>query len=227
MVEPDQVTETEAPKSPLGEPIQSEHEQLMDILREHGGPVLAGVVVAVVIVLGVTAYQTSKQDKAARAAQSLGAATDVEGFQQVLSQFEGTPSAKVALLGVGAESYSLGQYEQAFDAYREFVDANPGHPMAKGAEICKVQCIEAQGKLDEALAGFNAFAAANGGHYLATFASIGEARCLEQLGRFEEARAIYEEVIAADPEGTWARQAETSLQLVQRQIRAQASTATP
>jgi tetratricopeptide (TPR) repeat protein len=224
MVEPEQIAETESPKSPLGEPQQSEHEQLMVILREHGGPVLAGVVIAVAIVLGVTAYRTSQADKAARAAQALSTASGVEGFQQVVSQFEGTPSATVALLGIGAESYGLGQYEQALDAYEQFVSANPGHPMAKGAEICKIQCLEAQGKLDEALAGFRAFAGAHPEHYLAAFASIGEARCLEQLGRFEEARAIYEEVIAADSEGIWARQAETSLQLVQRQIRAQAAT---
>lgn len=226
MVETDQVAETEAPESPLGEPVQSEHEQLMNILRQHGGPVLAGVVIGVAIIIAVMAYRTSQEEKVARAAQSLSAASGVEGFQQVLSAFEGTPSAKVALLGVGAESYSLGQYEQAHDAYNRFLTDNPSHPMAKGAEICKIQCIEAQGKLDEALTGFRAFAAANTDHYLGSFAAIGEARCLEQLERYEEARAIYEEIIAADPEGTWARQAETSLELVQRQIRAQAP-ATP
>lgn len=198
-----------------------EHEKLFELVRQHGGRAMAAVVVAVAVIIGMTYLQMSRQAEKTRASQALAEAAEIQDFQAVADEFGETAAGSLAQLGVGAEHFRSGQFAEAYQAYEVFVAAYPDHPMREGAEFCMIQCREAEGKVDEALAAYDALGAdLEDGHYLAGLVVMGKSRCLIEQGNLEKARTVLEDFIAADPENTWVPQAETSLLLMERDLRA-------
>lgn len=203
-----------------------EHEELMRLLRRHGVPVAVGVVVVVGVVVGMAMYRASQQADESRAAQALAQAQDAEAYEAVASQYADSAVAPIAKLGAGAELYRAGRFGEAYEAYAGFVADHPNHLMRRGAELCMLQCREAEQATEEALAGYVELEADLGAdHYLLGPAILGQSRCLMTLGRLEEARTTLEGFISAHPESTWAQQAQTILTLVERDLRARGDVA--
>jgi predicted negative regulator of RcsB-dependent stress response len=199
-----------------------EVEQLKEFLSRFGTPILAGVVVAMLMIVGFGTYRSFQDSNASQASLALADAESVEDFQSIISDFAKTPSVPIARLGLASEQFQSGDYEAAAASYAGFVKEEPDHPMVEAASIAQIQCLEAQGKLEEALEGFVAFMASYPDNYLVPFAGLGKARCLAELNRLEDARAAYEDLVAAHPESIWARRAENDLLEVERMLRARA-----
>jgi TolA-binding protein len=201
--------------------VPDEHEELMRLLRRHGGPVGAGVLVAVVAIVAWAMYRTSRQAAEVRAADALAVATGAEALETVAREHAESAVAPIAELGLGAELYRAGRFAEAHEAYARFVANRPDHPMRRGAEFCMLQCREGEQAFEEALAGYRAMEQDLGeDHYLNGPSVLGQSRCLVSLGRLEEARTTLEGFIAANPESSWVQQAETILLLVERDLRA-------
>ena len=154
-----------------------------------------------------------------QASRLLGIAQTSKQFEELFRQYPKSSAAPAALLALASSRFSAGDYDSAFDLYGEFIQKYPRHSMLSAAELGKVMCSEARGEMEMALMGFNAFLQAYPDSYLTPQALFGKARCLQATGKIPEARIVYENFIAAHPESKWRQQAESALQLLDRQMR--------
>ena len=212
---------------PEGEPAPepaagSEAQRLFALLKEKGQPVLIGLGLAVAVFVGVGAYRNYRQSLGLRASQALMNASTAQDLERVVSQYGGTPAAPIALLTLASQQFAAGEYAQAKVSYARFRQRFAEHPMNPAAALCEAQCLEAEGDLQAAREAYGAFLRDHPGHFLDPTAVFGDARCLTQLGRFDEARARYEDFIAANPESGWVPMAETAVEFVEKERRAQA-----
>ena len=194
--------------------------QLKALLREHGTPVLTGVLIAVVAVGGWQMYRSHQRGEADRASAMITNARDITQIQQVATLYKETPSGAMAQLSVAADHFGSGRYVQAQDAYAQFRQDYPDYPLGAIAEYGLAQCLEATGSLEQALDAYTTFVEVHPDSYLAPQAELGRGRTLEQLGRLDDARVVYEDFIAARPESPWLADADALLNLVERQLRA-------
>ena len=178
------------------------------------------MLVAILVYVGMLVYRGYKVDLAHRASLALGVAADAAAYQEIVDQYADTPSASIALLGVGAQNFSAGDYDAAYAAYDAFEQQHPGHPMVSAARVCKAQCLEATGRLDEALEFFNLFLAESESSYLVPLVLLAKARCLTDQGNWDGARIAYEDLIAGYPETPWANQGEAQLRILGQRERA-------
>jgi predicted negative regulator of RcsB-dependent stress response len=212
--------ENEAPVTQPRPQGPDELSQLKDIFREHGTPVLTGVLVAVVAVGGWQMYRSHKRGEAERASAMITSARDFAQIQQVATLYKETPSGAMAQLSVAADHFGNGRYVQAQDAYAQFRQDYPDYPLGVIAEYGLAQCLEATGSFEQALDAYAHFIAVHPDSYLAPQAELGRGRTLEQLGRLDDARVVYEDFLASRPESPWLPDATALLKLVERQLRA-------
>lgn len=190
------------------------------LLKEYGMPLLIGVGIAVLALVGWTAFRNYRDSNASQAAHKLYTATTAEELQQVSLQYASTPVAPLAQLLAAARFFESEQYDMAQTLYDSFLRAHPEHPLAAMARLGQVQCKEAAGLLDGALAGYEAFLSAQSNSYLMALAVFGQARCLELMGRYDDARSVYEDFITAHTNSPWLPSAETGMKYVEKARRA-------
>lgn len=219
-----QEEETPQPQAVRGEDMAL----LQEAWGQYGRSVVTGVLLALVLVLGLTVYRQYRQGKQDQAAAALGNAVAAEDFEQFLARYPRSPSAPTAMLAMARAQFESGSFDEALATYTRFRQTHSEHPMLRAAEVAHAQTLEAAGRLAEAEAAFRALAATlSEEHYLQPVALLGIGRTLEQLGRWEEARAVYEDFIAAHPESNWADQAEVALRFVRRSLAAQRDAVSP
>ncbi len=210
--------ETEHRREP--EAATSELSDALKGVREQGGPILTGVLVALVAAGGWMLYRGHRQSVADQASARLSQATGLAQFEEVATLYQDTPSAPIAQLTVAAEYFSQGRYELARQAYVSFRQQHPSHEMLPAAEYGLAQCEEAMGSPQEALQAYERFAAARPSHYLTPLTELGRGRCLTEMGRLDDARVVYEDFIAAHPDTPWVADAESLLRIVDKELRA-------
>ncbi len=210
---------------PAGQEPTSELQSLTELWREYGIPLLIGGVLIVIGVAVVSLYQHSRQAAVTKAAQMLARAQTPEELQAIATGYGSTPSAPLALLTLGAHAFADGDYERAQEIYRNFLQRYPKNLMSPVAEYGAAACLEAVGQIEAAFDAYARFATAHPDHYLAAGATLARGRCLEQQGRLDDARTIYEDFIAGHPDSGWLGQAKDALLFVNRDLRAQATTA--
>ncbi len=199
--------------------VSPEIENITDVLREYGKPVAVGIVLALAIFIGYTAYQYMQHTEQARATALLTRATSVEDLEHILAEYGDTDAAPMALQSLAAEHFRNARYEQALDHYTRFLEKYPTHDMAADARIGLAYSHEAMGLIDKALESFSEFAEQYPDHYMAPLAIMGRARCMSLEGRHEEAIGIYEKFIDENPESPWLSEAETALLHTERKKR--------
>lgn len=182
---------------------EDELQQVLRFLRIHGSRVITGVCVGLIIVAGMNAFRTHKQNKLRESSQRLLAAQSSQELETLMSQYPDTPSAPLALLKLAKTHYNSENYDIALNKYAEFKETYPDHSMFLSAELGSIHCMEAKGLYDKALEGFTAFMTAHPDHFLVPQALLGTARCFKNLGRKAEAKEVYEEYIAKNPKSEW------------------------
>lgn len=212
MTEQPQAEQMQEPKPEELE--RHEVHEVLDFLRSYGKTIGGSILLAVVVYLGMTWFRQSRIRDAAEASRLLASAQTPEQYQAILGAYAGTPVAPIAQLGLAAEYFRSGQYDQALAQYDAFLRAEPEHLLRPDVELNRIQCQEALRKYAEALAAYEAYAKQYADHYRQPAARLGQGRCLEQLGRLDEARAVYEDVITASPDSAWAGQASSYLQVM-------------
>ncbi len=211
-------TVTQHPTAKLVLP--SELHEPLEILKRYGIPLAAGVGLALVVVLGFTFYKNRAESSRRDALLLMASAKSFDELERVVSDYQGTPAAPLALLKIAHAYYSAGNYTLARDKYDTFTTQYATHEMAPVAELGSLHCAEAQGKIDETMRGFENFASRHPGNFLTPQAIIGQARCLEQAGRLTQARILYEQFLAANPNSAWTRRVEDLLAMVNKDIAA-------
>jgi len=199
-------------------PIADDAHTALEVLREHAGSIIGGVVLAVAIFLGFTWFRQQSATQREAAAQLFANSQSAEQLQEVLNRFPKAPIAPLALLGLASERYHEGNFELAATHYRQFISQHSQHPMRPAAELGLIHADEALGRVNEALTAYQRFALKYADHYLYAPAQLGQARLLTQAGRFEEAAAIYDAMIA-DPDQRWQGQASADKSYMEKQRR--------
>lgn len=208
--------------NPLLDPALAQREvpEVMDFLRENGMSILIGVGLAVIIFLGFSVYRNYRASQEVTAQSQLFNSRAAEQFQAVMDQYPRTAAAPLAHLALAGQYFDEGQYELAQHVFGQFLQKFPEHSLRADAVLGNVQCLESLSRYDEALAGYEQFLGTYSNHYRFALAQFGKARCLEQLGRLEEAKAVYEDFVVNHPDDRWKNRAETSIQFVDKELRA-------
>lgn len=207
--------EAEQTQEPMPEELeQHEVHEVLDFLKSYGKTIGGSILLAVLVYLGLSWFRQSRVRDAAEASRLLAAAQTPEQFQAILGAYADAPVAPIAQLGLAAEYFRSGQYDQAMAQYDAFLKAEPKHLLRPDVELNRIQCQEALRQYPEALVAYQAFAKKYADHYRQPAARLGEGRCLEQMGRLDEARAVYEDVMTASPDSAWAGQAGSYLQVM-------------
>ena len=189
-------------------------------LKQYMVPVCAGVLVALVVVIGIGIYKSSKVAKAEQAANALMQAQTLEEVQQVATEYEKTATGPAAMLALANAYFQSGQYLLAKSSYNEFLKAYPAHILAPAAVLGQAFCQEAEGDVAGALQAFQAFVAANPDYFLTPTAVFGQARCLEELKQYDEAKVVLEDFIVQYPSSRWLENARTTILYIERAQRA-------
>lgn len=206
------------------EQILEQHEvpEVLEFLKENGVAIVVGAAIAVGAFVGYSVWQNGKATKQVTASTMLANSQTVPQFQEIINNYSDTLAAPMATLSLAAAYYDQGQYDLARHTFIQFQTTYPDHDMLPVADLGVAQSQEAAGSLNEAISGYEAFLNRHPKHYLAPSATFGKARALEVQGRFDEARAVYEDFIAAHPDSRWTGRAETGLEFVKKQQRAEA-----
>ena len=210
--------EPQTPDQPQAAPPQ-ELDDVWSAIKQHGGPVLTGALIGIVVVAGLFIYRGHNRSVVQQASLALTRAQGMAEIQDVAATYAKTPVGPIAQLAVASDHYNRARYDEARQTYLRFMETHSDHPLRPTAEYGEAVCLEAIGEFEEALQNYTAFVELRGDHYLGPMAYLGRARSLTQLGRLEEARIMYEDFIAAYPESPWLSDAQTQLSLVQKDLR--------
>ncbi len=166
--------------------------------------VVAGLILAAVVVVAVSIYRHKSAANRERAFTQLAVASSTSQLNEIQSQFPGSKAAELASFMVARTQFDAGLYPEADQAYADFLKKYPTHFMAPAAQLGRIHCREASGQPEAALPEYRQFTAANPSHTaLGLVARLGEARCLRQINQQRDAIAIYENLLLEFPESDW------------------------
>ena len=220
------ITRKELLKSPDEFLTQSERVYLF--LRDHTKELTIGLIVcvtAVIIAVGIRMYISSQAQKAVTAynlavdklspqkfdpAKAEEAARDLE---RVRENFQGSKPARAALLNLGDIYFKLNKYDQAFQAYQNFLDG-----LTEEEEIFKplvldslAYVLEAQGKPDQAAARWEQVLNLSG-DVLKQEAYLGLGRVYLEAGDKEKSKKAYQDLIEKYPNSQYQELAKAQLE---------------
>jgi len=193
---------------------QHEVKQVLEFLQRYGKLIGAGVVAAAVAVLVSRGLAASKASKIAEAEQMLSAAQTPQQLEELVNDYQSTPTAPAALLNLAKTLFNQGDIPQAKTNYERFLDDYKKSDLRPIAEFGLAHCTEAEGRFNDAVNEFKDFLAANPDHYLESPAVLAVARCQRQAGQTDDARITLEDFLAENADSQWAGLAEASLQLL-------------
>jgi TolA-binding protein len=189
-------------------------------LREYMVPVIAGVVIALVVVIGFGIYKSNQAAEVQQAAIAMMQAQSIEDIQRVAADFPDTPTGPSAQLALANTYLQNGQPLMAKSSYEKFIKTYPKHPLTPAAQLGIAYAIEAEGNLDAALKAFQSFEENHPDYFMTPQAIFSQGRCLEQMGQFADAKAIYEDFIVSYPDSRWTDHARTAVLYAEKGRRA-------
>ena len=189
-----------------------EIEELKQWWNAHGNLVTIALCVVLAVVLGTRWIRSRRESNAAQAMAQLQQAADVTALESLIHENRSSGVTALARLRLAAMHDSAGEYEQAEESYRAFLDAEPKHFFADIAAFGLAHCAEALGRVDEAAEAFRAFhETEHPDSFLAPDARIGQARCRILAGTEEgrrEGKALLDLFLTEYPATPWAAQAD-------------------
>lgn len=199
---------------------RSDLEEAIDFFKTNKKILFFTFVIAVFVIAAVSFFHHSKKKAESQALVSMGFAKNIGDLEKVVSLYESTPSAPIALLTVSKAYFDQGDYDMALTKYMDFIKKYPKHLLKPAAELGRIHCIEARMQYQEALDEFVDFQNLYPDHFLKNQAFFGQTRCLEEMGRLDEARILYEDFIVANPDSPWLSRAEESLKMLKKKSEA-------
>jgi len=182
--------------------------QLKDWWKVHGDRLSTIVLVVLACIVAWNFWQRRQASNAAKASIAYSAAASAEEMEAVIADYKGSPVAALAELRLASDYYHRGRYEQALDAYDNFLKKHASHKFALIAHMGRAHTFEATGKFDDANAIYLRVIKDHPEHYLSHIATLGTARVAAFQGRKDEARFILDQMLAANAGTPWGAAAE-------------------
>ena len=189
-----------------------ELEELKAWWNAHGNAVTIALCVVLAVVLGSRWLRSHRENAAAQAMAEFQRAGDAASLEAVIHEDRSSAVTDLARLRLASLHDAAGDWEQAQDAYRAFLDKAPDHFFADIAAFGLAHCAEALGRVGEAAEAFRAFYETDHpDSSLAPAARVAQARCLILTGTDEgkrEGKEILDNVMADYPQTPWAVEAD-------------------
>lgn len=211
-----------APNQPAkaGPQIEEPVAGMLTWLKTYGLSAAVGIGIVIVVIISAAAYRSQQSKSNDMALRQLMAAKGTLAVEQVLTQYPSAPCAPEAQLRLANDRFHDGLYNESMADYDKFLAKYKNHPNRITAEMGRLMCMEAAGRSAEALAGLTAFTNQYAAQlYMIPQAIFAKARCLQEMGQLVEAKAVYENFFVANTNNGWAAQAESSIALIDRQLR--------
>jgi tetratricopeptide (TPR) repeat protein len=194
--------------------------------RDKAAMIGGGIVAAVLLAVGVKAYVEHAHDQrssavaaaVARYAQAPGGVAPADLRQELATlaeRYSGSPEGAVARFFQAGAFAASGETEKARQLYAAL--ASSGAQQADLALLARQSLAYldlASGKSEAALASFNELLAAQGGPVARAQIMLEIAAIHEKQGRTDDARRVYQELLAAHPDGSWTATAKERLRVL-------------
>ncbi len=198
---------------------QSEVKEVLNFFQKYAKPATIVVVTVCAFVLINNYFKSSRIKKTVKADAALLQARTAADYQAVLDNYDSTPSAPLALMGLAQQKFNAGLASEAEELYGRFISKYGNHDLVSQAELNRITCIEGKGDFGEAAQLYGEFVNGNPDSHLAPVALLGKARCLEATEQFEQARQVYEDILVNYSESGWAPVAESNLGVVKSKLK--------
>lgn len=168
------------------------------------------VITAIVGVLGVTAWiirESLIRNEEETAGAALVKATDLAGYQKIISTEAETKAAGSAAVLAAAEQWKSGQQEAAITSLRSFVSSHPDHPAVSAAKASLASKLMLQGKNEEAAREFQGIADDPQSSYLGAYALVSQADMALAAGDADKAETLYKKSLADFPDSPFSQTA--------------------
>lgn len=194
--------------------------------RDKAGMIAGGIAAVVLLAVGIKAYVERSGEKrsstvaaaVARYTQAPGGAVPAELRQELAAladRYAGSPEGEVARFFQAGALAAAGEAGQARQIYTKL--AAPGARQADLALLARQALAYldlAGGSADAALTTFQELLKVQGGAIARAQIMLEIAAIHEKQGRPAEARRVYQEILAAHPDGSWAVTAKDRLHLL-------------
>ena len=128
-----------------------------------------------------------------------------------------TRAARSAAVALGGAAYRLGKYDQALNAFEDFLKAVPQtDPLRAEALEGEGYVFEAKGQLEQALLTYDQMAGVTKGEFMTGMGLYHRARILVQQGKKEDAAKAFVELKSTYPTSTAGRLAGERISLLER-----------
>ena len=189
-----------------------EIEELKAWWNAHGNVVTIALCVVLAVVLGSRWLRSHRENAAAQAMSEFQRAGDAAALEAIVHDNRSAAVTDLARLRLASIHDAAGDWEQAQEAYRAFLDKAPDHFFADIAAFGLAHCAEALGRVDEAAEAFRRFHETDHpDSALAPAARVAQARCLILTGTDQgklEGKEILDNVMADLPQTPWAVEAD-------------------
>jgi len=164
---------------------------------------VAGVVVAILIVVFVNNYQSQKNEEAQAALGDVYIALfegrvdeAINKSQKLATEYSGEAAGQEALIALANLQFEQKRISEARGNFQKFIDQYGSDPLLKyGAWSGLAACLEADGKFAEAAQKFKAYADAHPDTPFAPVALKEAGRCYQLAQDQKQAQTVYEIVL--------------------------------
>lgn len=165
------------------------------------------LIVVLVAIIGFAGYCLYSNRRDAAASEFLAKAKNARDYQQVITDYSGTPASADAYLLLADLQRAEKKFAEANATLQAFLSKNPEHELASTARMAIAANLESMGKTDEALATYQQVVTSYSKSFNAPLALISRVYLLKAKGRDDEARQTCEKVLTDYRESMWAREA--------------------
>lgn len=174
---------------------------LFDIFCEqHRQKIILGITLFVVLLVFTGGFLLWQRSERLAANGLLSSATDVAGWQAVVSRYPHSGAAADALLLIAGAQATNHQCDDANKTYAQFLKTFSHHPLAVSAYLGMAMNEDSMGHPEKALAAFQQAVAMYPRSYAAPEALMLQARLLARLGKKEEAKRLLQMIATQYPD---------------------------
>ena len=185
-----------APITPTSTP--ADHDPLLEtqvFWMKYKTPIIIGVLVLVLAIVGYGAYQFISARQELAAAEMLGRAKTAADYQKVIVEHPGSRAAPTAALLLATEQRKEGKFAGANTTLQSFIDRHPNHQLVTTAQMGIAANFDSLGRPDDALETYRRIAADHSKSFNAPLALISQIPLLKAKGQIDEARRVAETVM--------------------------------